>query len=367
MDIKNDDSIVIIGGYGLVGSEIARLIHVYHPEITIGIAGRSAEKASSLLKELGNAHFIQMDVNEPESLNHLPSRPSALVCAVNDTHDYILKKAVSDGIPLVDITRWNEPLLRAIESLKSVQLKSPILFSSAWMSGISAIMARHVINELENPVLVDIDILYSMNDKSGPNAIEFMDQFHKSFAVIEDASLKWIKPLRNSHITNFPGSRRYRTYRFGTPEQYTLPLLTGIRKAVTRISFDSGWVTRLLAFVVQSGLWKLISGKRFDIVRKSILYNPGDGAAAVVMVEAQGGDGLKKTVTAIDPLGQSHLTAVGALIQIERILGLDKAHPPEGITFPEESPVIDRAMGKMIACGVKLYGWLPGGLDAKRG
>ncbi|MBA4367338.1 MAG: saccharopine dehydrogenase [Desulfobacterium sp.] len=357
------NNIVILGGYGLIGSEIARLIRIHHPSISICIAGRSAEKAASLQRSLGNTDFIQIDINNPESFQNFPARPSVIICAVNDTNDNILRKALSDGIPLVDITRWNEPLLKAIELIKSHKPKAPILFASSWMAGVSSILARHAMNGLENPVSVDIDILYAMKDKAGPNAIEFMDQFHKSFAVIENDNLKWIRPFMDSHMANFPGNRSYRTYRFGTPEQYTLPQIKGIQRAATRISFDSGFTTWVLAAVVQSGLWKLISGNRFNALRRSILHSSGNGGSAVLMVEAHN-NSHKNTVTAIDHKGQSHLTAVGALIQIERILGLDHSPPPEGLTFPEESPVIEGAIKRMMACGVAIDSIRSGERDA---
>ncbi len=364
--MERDNPIVIIGGYGIVGSEIVRLLRMFHPEMPIAIAGRSPEKAAALQNELGNLQFISIDVLDLNSLQNLPMRPSALVCTVNDTNDNVLRKALSDGIPLVDITRWNAPFIKTIEHVKLHKLKAPIIFASSWMAGVSAILARYTMNGLADAESVNIDILYALKDKSGPNSIEFMDQFHKAFAVIEGHQLKWIKPLRDSQITDFPENRRFRTYRFGTPEQYTLPLTTGIHSAVTRISFDSSLATWLLASLVRSGLWSLISSNRFNGLRRVILHSQGNGDSALLKVETRGRS-CKRIVTVIDRKGQRHLTAVGTLIQIERILGLDNFPPPTGITFPEQTPDIENTIKRLTAYGVQIENWPSGGKDGNKG
>lgn len=42
------------------------------------------------------------------------------------------------------------------------------------------------------------------------------------------------------------------------------------------------------------------------------------------------------------PKGQTHLTALGALVQLERLLGLDGMPPPApGIVYPDTAPQID--------------------------
>ncbi len=76
----------------------------------------------------------------------------------------------------------------------------------------------------------------------------------------------------------------------------------------------------------------LISGDRFKSLRQSLLYNPGSGASHEIHIAVAGNDinGSPKTTTTtiVDPQGQTHLTALGALIQLERLLGLDEAAPP---------------------------------------
>jgi hypothetical protein len=57
--------------------------------------------------------------------------------------------------------------------------------------------------------------------------------------------------------------------------------------------------------------------------------------------------------TVADLAGQTHLTAVGAAVQLERLLGLDGAAPPAaGIVYPDTSPQVESALRALRDCGV---------------
>jgi hypothetical protein len=80
-----------------------------------------------------------------------------------------------------------------------------------------------------------------------------------------------------------------------------------------------------LVGLIRFGLWKLISGERFTPLRRRLLYNPGIGASHEIVMQAAGVDenDHAETVcaTVADPEGQTHVTAVGALVQPQRLLG----------------------------------------------
>ena len=148
-------------------------------------------------------------------------------------------------------------------------------------------------------------------------------------------------------------------YRFDTPDQLTLPQATGAKTVAARIAFDDAFSTNLLRFLIRSGIWKLISGDRFTPLRRSLLYNPGNGASHEIHIAVAGhdvsGSPKQTTATIADPQGQTHLTALGALIQVERLLGLDGAIPPApGIVYPDTNPQIEQALQVLEQFGVKV-------------
>ena len=111
--------------------------------------------------------------------------------------------------------------------------------------------------------------------------------------------------------------------------------------------------------MVRSGFWRLINRPMFKKLRHSLLYNPGEGGPHEILVTVigEGADGSQKTVRAslIDDEGQTHLTALGCVIQVERALaigGNSEMHP--GITFPERHETADKVLATLQEHGVRI-------------
>ncbi|MEM6256003.1 MAG: saccharopine dehydrogenase [Cyanobacteria bacterium P01_D01_bin.156] len=355
--MMTQNSILIAGGYGVVGQQLATLIRQRHPDLPLIIAGRNLAKAQTLAQELGNASGFQLDTEQPKPLQG--EKPRAVVAVVNDSHDYLLMDVVQQGIPYLDVTRWTERLRSSIAKLASNSLKAPVLFSSGWMGGIAAVLAVAATQTLQTVESIDIGVLFSLQDKSGPNSVEYMDRLATPFDTLIDGQPKQVFPYTDPRTITFPNGYTTPVYRFDTPDQLTLPQTTGAKTVAARIAFDDAFSTNLLRFLTRSGIWKLISGDRFKPLRHALLYNPGSGASHQIHITATGQDanGSARTVTAtiVDPQGQTHLTALGALVQLERLLGLDKGVPPApGIVFPDTAPQIEQALQILNHFGVSV-------------
>jgi hypothetical protein len=229
------------------------------------------------------------------------------------------------------------------------------------MAGICAAMAAGVARELTAVESIDISVLYGLKDKAGPDSAEYMDRLAVPFPATIDGRERCVRPLSDGRRVVFLGAGAARVYRFDTPDGLTLPATTGARTVAARIGFDSAATTSLLVALVRSGLWKLISGARFTPLRRRLLYNPGPGAGHHVSIEVTGADSAgratSRTVAIGDPLGQTHLTAVAALIQLERLLGLDgAAAPPPGLAYPDSAPQLESALRVLRHFGVTVDG-----------
>lgn len=356
-------SILLAGGYGLVGKQVAKLIRHRHPDLSLLIAGRNLTKAEALSNELGNARGIRLDVTQPNQLKG--EQPNAVVALVNDPGDYLLMDAVNRGIPYLDVTRWTERLRTSMAQLTAKladkPLQAPVLFASGWMGGIAAVIAVAAAQTLTKAERIDISVLFSLKDKSGPNSVEYMDRLATPFEAMVDGQLKRVLPYTDPRTMTFPGGYTTSVYRFDTPDQLTLPQTTGATTVAARIAFDDAFSTGLLRFLTRSGIWQLISGARFTSLRRSILYNPGSGASHEIhiAVAGQAADNAPQQtiVTIADPKGQTHLTALGALLQLERLLGLDGAQSPSaGIVYPDTAPQIDHALHLLAEFGVTVLG-----------
>lgn len=104
-----------------------------------------------------------------------------------------------------------------------------------------------------------------------------------------------------------------------------------------RIAFDSKLSTFALVSLVKSRIWNLL-GKG---TRQKILYNPGTGSPHHVVIQIQGRDQqgtiVNRQIEITDPNGQTHLTALGAAIQAQKIIAQNEdATITPGIHFPED-------------------------------
>ena len=104
--MNTNNAILIVGGSGVVGQQIAHLIRQCHPDFPLIIAGINLEKAETFARELKNSTAIAMNVENPKPLNGLS--PRIVLSIVNDPHDFLLRDSIAAGVPYIDITRWSE-------------------------------------------------------------------------------------------------------------------------------------------------------------------------------------------------------------------------------------------------------------------
>ncbi len=109
-----------------------------------------------------------------------------------------------------------------------------------------------------------------------------------------------VHPMTDPRNVSFPGGYKAKTYRLDTPDQLTLPDTSGAKTVATRIAFDDSFSTWSLVALVRSGIWKLFSGDQFTGLRRSILYNPGEGGSheIVIVLRGVGQKNQPKTTTA---------------------------------------------------------------------
>jgi len=326
--------VLVVGGYGTVGSQIAKILHDRHPEIELQLGGRSSGKPlpfpSPRLKS------VYVDNTKVDPLSHAPEDLSLIINSVNDPDDALLLAAVKRQVPLIDVTRWTERFTRSVERLNSFEVRSPVILSSGWMGGTPALFANIHSSDLRE-VTIHMHALYALQDKAGPDSTAYMDRMTIPFDITTPTGVRTVKPMTEPLSVAFPNGFKTKCYRLDTPDHVTLVSAPNVIQADFRIAFDHKLSTFALSTLVQSGLWKLLSKR----ARQSILYNPGEGAAHHVVVQIEGRDQhgriVKRTVGITDPKGQTHLTAMGAAIQAQRILAKDSQITPSGgIYFPED-------------------------------
>lgn len=381
--------VLIVGGYGVVGAQAARLLRERHPRLPLLLGGRRPERGAALGAELGQAEAVALDLAAPAAslasatpragsrdpsaaptdlLAALPERPAAILCAVNDPGDRLLAAAIEHRIPIADITRWTALVHRALARCAATPPRAPVLLASGWMAGIVPLTVAWAARDLAEPLAaetarepaapsapldrVDVAIRYAMADRSGPDSVEYVDRFAERFETTIDGVQQRVAGLSDPRTVAFADGSSGRVHRLDTPEQLTLPATLGARTVATRIGFDSASATAGLAALRRLGVLRALSHPRLTGMRRALLHQPGDGGTAQVRIDLERGTDTR-TIHLSDPLGQSHMTAAGAVVAVERLLALDGAPPePAGARFPEQHPDLAAAVETLRACGV---------------
>lgn len=345
-----DGPVLLVGGYGTVGAELARAASVDWPLL---LTGRSEQRGDALARELrrpDGAHQVTVrrwDLADPATFG---AAVRAVVGVVNDPDDRVLRAAARAGVPFVDVTRWTARLQRAATVAALLRPAAPVLLSSAWMGGVTSLVAAALAERLGGAEHVETAIRWDLGDRAGADSVEFMDRLGLDYEVVHDGRRRSVSPLSGAR-TVLIGEHATRVAGIDTPEQFTLPLTLGTTTATTRIGFSSRLGTAALLAAKRTGFFRWGRGESWEPARRALLYSPGEGGVARLRIDvAHDGHGLSAVVE--DRAGQAHLTAVGALLGLRRVLGTDGAAPPVGVAFPEQTPRPGLVLADLAALGV---------------
>jgi saccharopine dehydrogenase-like NADP-dependent oxidoreductase len=343
--------IVLVGGTGVVGRELVKLLASRGGPLVI--TGRDAGRAApalDLCREGGvEARFEKLDLaGDPQAV--LEAR--AVVTLVNDPADAVLGAALTAGVPYVDIARWTSRFALSVARTAAVEARSPLVFSSAWMGGIVPRVAaalRALFGPLES---VESAVRYAIADASGADSVGYLDRMSMPFEVVVEGRQTQVMPLSDGRVVDIGGHATH-VSRIDTPEQWTMPATLGVRTASLRIGFDDALASFGLRALQRLGIFCLLSGERFTSVRHGLLRSSGSehraGAQTSFRVDVQTREGIHEHATFVDPKGQAHLTAVGALLSLELAL---REGTRAGVHFPEQDPANVDLLGRLTGFGV---------------
>ncbi len=351
--------ILIVGGYGVVGMQLARIIRARNPKLPILLAGRTLKKAEAAAKQIGYARGVLIDTNSLLPLEGVDEPLGAVIGVVNDPDSALMREAILRETPYIDITRWTERLKDAALLASTMDLKASVALSSSWMAGICALIAKKMAMNFSQIEEINTDILFRLNDNAGPDSIEYADRLSIPFRIWRGGKWQMAKPLTDPKQVIFPSGYEGKALRFDEPSQETLSLYTGAKSVSSRITYDDASTNKVMAFLVRSGLWSLISGPAFTKFRRSLIYNPGSGAAHEMVITVTGKDTENRKAhvqaTIVDPKGQTHMTAVGAYIQLCEAVGLEGRSKREaGIFLPENLDTPDYAISLLHEHGIEV-------------
>jgi hypothetical protein len=345
--------LVIVGGYGLVGTHVARMLRRRHPDLTLVLAGRNPLAGRSLAAALG-ARAAQVDAGEERPLSRLPERPAAILAATSDPADRLILDAMRQGIPIADIDRGGsvaalDVALRATRERPA----APVLMSGGWMGGLAALLGSALAREAVSPSRIELTVLASSADRVGADAWGFSRRWAWTYHVQEHGARRVAHPLTEVRRVRCPDGRERPSVRVGTLEQVTLPMTLAVPAVEGRLAMQAGHELWGLVALKRSGALRALERPRLQGLRRRLLQRSGAGDLTGFSLVVTGTRGTF-ALDVLDVRGQAHLTAVGAVLAAERVLGLTETRLPPGVSFPEQTAWSAGDLAALTAAGVVL-------------
>ena len=303
-------TILVAGGYGLVGSHIARHLRRIMPDARLIIAGRNPDKAADLVSELGNAHALALETTDPAKALRSAGTLDAIIAALQDPHDRLLSYALTNGIAHLSITRAVLDMAGFVAQMAHAELKAPVVPTAHWQAGILTLTALDLARRFKTVDSIALSALFDMADPIGPMTVEDAGHFFGKALVMKDNLWTWVDPDAEVTSITIDGET------FDARPMSTLDTMS-LRPATNaaNISFHLG-------------------------IANSRGARAGGTASHDMQIVMTGTDADGKTITRTrlvsDPRGQAQLTATGAALAAQRAIGADgKPAPKPGLHMPE--------------------------------
>ena len=264
--MTNADNILIVGGYGVVGSLIARDLAPDYPSKLI-VGGRHADRAGQLALELGNgARARAIDVTQPSSIASALDGVGTIVSCIDQPEPYLLHAAIERGLGYTDIA----PHLmtrRPTDAMREAATRSGarIVLGAGLAPGISSMLARVAVDRLGGEVeRLNSNVLLSVGDAFGEASSSYIIQeIAHPYAVWVDGQERRVLPFAQPTPVQFPPPLGRRTaYLFPFSDQVFFPQTFAARTALTRLSLDPPWLGPALAVLVRLRVTTLLARRR---------------------------------------------------------------------------------------------------------
>lgn len=317
-----NNKILIIGGNGLIGKTIGKMLSERNPNSQIFIGTR---------KKSSNSSQITMDVNDPNTFDNLPKNTfNLIILCTRDKQNNVLNYALTHKTDYIDITKPTPELIAAHQSIKDKTIANKIVFSSGWMGGLTPLILYSTGVLSKSIQKINIFVYYSTKDKAGESSADFMaENVNNPFVMYENNLAVKTKHFLDSENYNFLfESAKRKFYNFDIPDLYIFNQIEKIPTVKSKLTFDSKWITYTLAILQKTAFFKLLNYKE----RKLIFGGGGKGDSSIFEIVYRTSSEEKKIAVKCEK-GQSELTAFSTVLHIEKML---QNSNPNGIYFSHQ-------------------------------
>lgn len=340
-------TVVVLGGYGTVGSTICEALALI-PKVRIVIAGRDLAKAQLLAQRLGEqAEPVKLDATNPATYEALLKRASVVINCVEHNNFSVAEQCLSRSVHYVDITATID-VISQLQTLDATakDANATSVLSVGVAPGLTNLLVRYAHSRLGPLKRADIFIMLGLGENHGAAAIQWtLKQFGRKFTLQSGHTRKEVSAFCDGRTTTMPKPfGRRKAYRFDFSDQHTLPTTLGVDNVNTWMCFDSRAVTWVLWGLTKSRLFSVIPLWRWSNAISRLSHSaPIGGTRFVVQVDAVGNSENHGRFTLVGD-GEAQMTGLVAAYVAEHLLSTST---PPGTLHIEQLMDLETLLGKL--------------------
>lgn len=329
MDLQNK-RILIVGGYGLVGSNIARLIRKDHKAIRLILAGRNPQNAERLATELSNAETAYVDLDEGFNLRHFGDI-DLIISAMEDHSNVLREVSILNKIACITVSEVADQISPTAFLGMHKTIFAPVVFAGHWQAGILTLVVKQLAGKFNRITRIETAGLYDERDPVGPLVASQVTGFIGKALLRKDSKWLFVEAKDNARDIDLYNGSSVTGYPMGTLDVPSIAAFTSA--ANIRFDFATG---------------------------ESIGSGKGLEASHDLYIDIEGvllsGKTIKLRTIVSGTKGNSHLTAVGVFLITEAILGLNGQFAPKqgGLYLPETIISTDDIIGRLTDFGINI-------------
>ncbi|GAB3753754.1 hypothetical protein [Spirosoma pomorum] len=304
--------ILLVGGYGMVGSNIARLIRKADTTTELILAGRNPQNGVLLAKELKNSETAYINLEEDFDFSRF-GEINLIISAMHDHRNILRETAISNGIACITVSELAEQISPTVFLSLQKTIVAPVVFAGYWQAGLLTLIVKPLAAKFSYITRIETAGLYDEKDRVGPEVANDVSGFVGQALIRQDG--KWLS------VQAKDSARVIDLYNHSSAVGYPLSTLD---------------VPSIAAFTSAPNI-------RFDFaIGESIGSSKGLEASHDLYITIEGillsGKKTKLRTIVSGPRGNSHLTAVGVYLMTEKILGLNgQSEQKEGDLYLPET------------------------------
>ncbi|MEU5260115.1 saccharopine dehydrogenase NADP-binding domain-containing protein [Amycolatopsis sp. NPDC021455] len=348
-------SILVVGGYGVVGSRIAADLATGFPDGVV-VAGRTRELADARAAEIGHGvRGRRIDVTEPSSIDAALEGVSVAVNCIDQPERGLLWAAVERGLAYTDITPHLTDLGcgAAYDRIDAAATASGarILLGAGIAPGITNVMVRALNDRLGGATGIETSLLLSADDVMGPGSFDYLlQELAMSFDIHVDGTDRRVRAFTAPRVVDFPPPAH--GYLFPFSDQVLYPRTLGARTVTTRLAIAPARISRLPALLVATRASRLVATAPVRAVLGRLRHGRTGRPDAPYAVRVDVTHDGRAAHAALTGQGQAHATATSTAAMVRSLVEGEISRP--GAWMPEQVIGPARFFARLAEAGLRV-------------